>query len=76
VDPTVFAVWMAVLRRTPGAVLWVPGSPAGSTAYLRAEAAAHGVAPARVHILPWLADDEHLTAKVRPKQRNRLRIGL
>ena len=52
-EPTMFAVWVAILRRVPSAVLWLlsPSQSAASTAQLARlllEAAAAGVLPSRI----------------------------
>ncbi len=46
--PDIFDVWMRMLRRTPGSVLWLVQRNAFSQANLRREAAARGVDPARL----------------------------
>jgi predicted O-linked N-acetylglucosamine transferase (SPINDLY family) len=59
-NPTLFDVWMGLLRDTPGSVLWLRG---GETvqANLRREASARGIAPERLIFAPKIpAMDEHL----------------
>jgi protein O-GlcNAc transferase len=60
VDPQTYALWMAVMRQLPEAVLWlVSGSPAGD-ARLRAAAEQNGVDPARLCFAPKCAHDDYL----------------
>lgn len=64
-DPTSFGVWMAVLRRVPGSVLWMlqPSKTAAFDAVranLRAEAAAGGVEPSRLIWASRVPKAEHL----------------
>ena len=47
-----FATWMAILNRAPGAVLWLAEDNQWSTANLRAHAAFMGVDPQRLIITP------------------------
>ncbi|MEQ1715200.1 MAG: tetratricopeptide repeat protein [Hyphomicrobium sp.] len=57
---TFFAIWMSVLDRVPGSVLWLlPKSPA-VRANLKKEAAAHGVDPSRIIFAETLPNDQHL----------------
>lgn len=48
ITPTWFAVWMRILQRVPGSVLWLASEEATVQANLRQQAEQHGVAPARV----------------------------
>jgi predicted O-linked N-acetylglucosamine transferase (SPINDLY family)/predicted SAM-dependent methyltransferase len=48
VHPRLFEVWMNILRRTPGSVLWLVSRNAFSQQNLRREAAARGIDPARL----------------------------
>jgi protein O-GlcNAc transferase len=58
-SPALFDIWMRLLSRTPGSVLWLPESAA--TANLQREVEAHGVAANRlVFSKPVAAPDEHL----------------
>jgi len=61
ITPGVFDVWMSLLRRTPGSVLWLRSAGPVATANLQREAAGRGVAPERLIFaegIPLLA--EHL----------------
>ena len=60
VCPEAFGVWMNILRRVPGSVLWLLKMPAAAAANLRAEAAARGVAPERVVFGEPLPHELHL----------------
>ncbi|MGH8851886.1 MAG: tetratricopeptide repeat protein [Casimicrobiaceae bacterium] len=58
--PPVFDVWMRLLERVPGSVLWLsPGYPAACD-NLRREAAARGIDPQRLVIAPRVLLGEHL----------------
>ena len=46
--PEVFDVWMSILRRTPGSVLWLLSDNPWAEANLRKEAHARGIAPHRI----------------------------
>ncbi|KAF0719049.1 Aste57867_1310 [Aphanomyces stellatus] len=68
-EPHVFAVWMAILRRVglnvPTSELWLLEPKLAGTsdlivAHLRAEASQHGVAPARLRFLPRVDKADHL----------------
>uniref|UniRef100_A0A7S1CIU5 O-GlcNAc transferase C-terminal domain-containing protein n=1 Tax=Bicosoecida sp. CB-2014 TaxID=1486930 RepID=A0A7S1CIU5_9STRA len=66
-EPDVWRMWMAILRRTPRSVLWLLAprvdetAPAGlAEQRLRNEAAANGVSPQRVVFAPRVSRAEHL----------------
>jgi predicted O-linked N-acetylglucosamine transferase (SPINDLY family) len=65
-NPTVFEIWMQLLHRTPGSVLWLLATHAAAADNLRREAAARGVAPerlvfaAQVPYLDYLARYRHV----------------
>ncbi|TMW62382.1 hypothetical protein Poli38472_009875 [Pythium oligandrum] len=69
-EPSVVALWMAILRRVPGSLLQLldPSRPSDAESAtsaaikqnLRREAMAHGVAPSRVHFVPRVPKHEHL----------------
>ncbi|ETV86327.1 hypothetical protein, variant 1 [Aphanomyces astaci] len=66
VEPRVFNVWMAILRRVPHSELWLLHPTSSNThdlivANLVREAAQHGVAAARLRFLPRVSKAEHLT---------------
>jgi predicted O-linked N-acetylglucosamine transferase (SPINDLY family) len=48
ITPDLFGIWMGLLRELPGSVLWLAESNPAATDNLRREAAARGVAPARL----------------------------
>ncbi|MGH8687583.1 MAG: tetratricopeptide repeat protein, partial [Burkholderiales bacterium] len=58
--PAFFDVWMRLLARVPGSVLWLLEPTAFAVRNLRGTAAAHGVDPARIVFAPRLARAEHL----------------
>jgi len=60
ITPAVFAIWMRLLRRVPGSVLWLSEDNRWAVANLRREAAAHGADPARLVFAPPLPLDRHL----------------
>ena len=60
IDPGIFDVWMRVLRRVPGSVLWLFGSSPASRDNLGREAAARGVEPGRLVFAPLLEKPAHL----------------
>ena len=60
ISPAVFAVWMRLLQRTPGSVLWLLQDNADAAAHLRASAEAAGVDPARLVLAPRVPMPEHL----------------
>jgi predicted O-linked N-acetylglucosamine transferase (SPINDLY family) len=60
ITPETFAVWMAILDRTPDAVLWLyEGSP-GVAANLRARAAQAGIEPQRLIFAAPATHADHL----------------
>ena len=63
-EPESFGLWMAVMRRTPRAVLWLlrPKLPLGKHTMhaLRAEAAARGILPNRLIFADRMPKHEHL----------------
>jgi predicted O-linked N-acetylglucosamine transferase (SPINDLY family) len=56
----VFDVWMRLLRKVPGSVLWLLGDNAAAQANLRREANARDVDPARLVFADWQKPAEHL----------------
>lgn len=61
IGPPVFAAWMDILRRAPGAVLWLLGEPDGDFArHLRGAASVAGIDPARLVFQRKLAHDAYL----------------
>ena len=65
ITPQVFGVWMRILQRVEGSVLWLfvgPEGPTGDAAVinLRRNAAKHGVAPARLIFAGPLPGEQHM----------------
>jgi predicted O-linked N-acetylglucosamine transferase (SPINDLY family) len=60
IRPAVFAVWMRLLQRVEGSVLWLIDDNAAATANLRRHAERHGVAANRLVFAPRLPLDQHL----------------
>ena len=61
IDADVFAVWMRLLQRVPGSVLWLIEANAGAVANLRREAAERGVAGERIVFAPRTNRADHLS---------------
>lgn len=59
-EPRIFSVWMRLLRRTPGSVLWLLRGTPKSAENLRREAAARGVDPARLVFAEPKRHPQHL----------------
>ena len=60
ITPATFASWMRILAAVDGSVLWLLQDNDAATRHLRAAAAAHGIAPDRLHFAPRIRLDEHL----------------
>lgn len=60
ITPPVFEVWMRLLTRIPGSVLWLLESNPAAARNLRAEARARGVAPDRLVFAPKVVPEDHL----------------
>jgi predicted O-linked N-acetylglucosamine transferase (SPINDLY family) len=60
IHPSMFDIWMRVLERTPGSVLWLLDSNAASRDNLREEARRRDVAPERLIFAPRVPLAEHL----------------
>ena len=60
IDPHTFAVWLRILARSPGAVLWLLADGDEALANLRAEAGHRGIAPERLIAAPRLDAAAHL----------------
>lgn len=58
--PDVFAVWMALLRDTPGSVLWLLHPNTAAVGFLRHAATDAGIEPARLVFAPHVELPEHL----------------
>ncbi len=62
--PAVFAVWMRLLERVAGSVLWLSPASATACANLRREATARGIDPQRLVFAPRVGLPEHLARHV------------
>ena len=60
ITPDVFYVWMSLLRRVEGSVLWLLEKNATATANLRSHAELRGVAADRLVFAPKISSREHL----------------
>ena len=60
ITPEVFGVWMRLLARVPGSVLWLLHSNPAAMRNLRHEAGRQGIAPERLVFAPYAKQDEHL----------------
>ena len=60
ITPDVFAVWMRILQRVRGSVLWLIEASAAAVANLRREAERQGIAGERIVFAPRTHRDEHL----------------
>jgi predicted O-linked N-acetylglucosamine transferase (SPINDLY family) len=58
--PDTFALWMRILRRVDGSVLWLLDEVAPFAQNIRGHAQKHGVAPERILFAPHLPPDRHL----------------
>jgi len=56
----VFAVWMSLLRRVPGSVLWLLSDNPWAEQNLRNEAAGHGVDSSRLIFAPRVSPENYL----------------
>lgn len=59
-EPVMFAVWMRILDRTPGSVLWLYANDHEARERLRVTAAAHGVRGERLLFAEYLPKPRHL----------------
>ncbi len=60
ITPKIFDVWMRILHRTPGSVLWLLKPDETTAANLRREAAARGIDPERLAFAPKMRQPQHL----------------
>ncbi|MCK9993844.1 MAG: protein O-GlcNAc transferase [Alphaproteobacteria bacterium] len=60
ITPGAFDVWMRILARAPGSVLWLLKPDEATAGNLRREAAARGIDPARLAFAPKASQAEHL----------------
>ena len=58
--PPAFDVWMRLLAKVPGSVVWLSNTEGEHLANLRREASARGIDPARLVFAPRVALPEHL----------------
>jgi len=65
ISPEIFALWMRLLRRIEGSVLWLLATNDAAVANLRAAAIGHGIDPARIVFAPHAKHAEHLARHVR-----------
>lgn len=59
-DPDAFAIWMGLLRETPGSVLWLRDGPVVAMHNLRSAAEQAGVTPSRIIFAPRQPHAQHL----------------
>ncbi|MFN8701431.1 MAG: tetratricopeptide repeat protein [Rhodospirillales bacterium] len=64
ISPGIFALWMRLLRRIEGSVLWLLATNDAAVANLRAAASGHGIDPARLVFAPHAKHAEHLARHV------------
>ena len=60
IDPGIFAIWMRLLERVPGSVLWLQGLIPAGRENLKRNAEAAGIDPARLVFAPLVGKPEHL----------------
>ena len=60
IAPDMFDVWMRLLARIPGSVLWLLDAGAGACRNLRLQAQCRGIAPERLVFAPRLPYPQHL----------------
>lgn len=60
ITPSVFDIWMRLLGRVPGSVLWLLAANVTARSNLRAEAERRGVSPDRLVFAPRLPLSDHL----------------
>lgn len=60
ITPEVFDVWMRLLKRVPGSVLWLLNSNPAAVRNLENEAVRRGIAPDRLVFAPQIPVAEHL----------------
>lgn len=60
ITPDLFAIWMRLLDRVEGSVLWLLGDDADTEAHLRGHARRQGIDPARLVFAAKLPAAEHL----------------
>jgi protein O-GlcNAc transferase len=60
IGPREFDIWMRLLARVPGSILWLLAASPEAKANLSREASARGIDPARLVFAPRLPHDAHL----------------
>ncbi|NQU57367.1 MAG: tetratricopeptide repeat protein [Rhodospirillales bacterium] len=60
IEPVMFELWMDLLKKVPGSVLWLLRSNDLAERHLRAEAQSRGVDTDRLIFAEWMAKDQHL----------------
>ena len=60
IDPRVLDCWCRILRRVPGAILWLLRFPPAGEANIRREAERRGLARDRLHFTAVSGKDEHI----------------
>lgn len=60
ISPEIYDVWMRIMQRTPGSVLWTFKATGEAENNLRAEAQKRGVDPARLIFASYMPQEEHL----------------
>jgi predicted O-linked N-acetylglucosamine transferase (SPINDLY family) len=65
ITPDVFDVWMRLLDRFDGSVLWLPATNTAAIANLRREAGRRDIAPDRLVFAPRVASNEDHLARLR-----------
>ena len=60
IEPIMFAVWMRILTRVPGSVLWLLHHSPEASSNLHYEAARHGIDPSRLVFADKQTKDSHL----------------
>ncbi len=63
IDPAIFQVWMRLLKRVPGSVLWLINKPSDGADNIKREAVQAGVDPARVIFLNMQPGSVHIQIK-------------
>lgn len=64
INAMMFDVWMRLLHRFPGSVLWLLKSNGSTTGNLRQEASIRGIAPERLVFAEKVSNAQHLTRHV------------
>ncbi len=59
-DPRMFSIWMRLLKRIPGSVLWLISGTPVSQANLRREAQTRGISPDRLIFADTVVHEQHL----------------